>query len=165
MSKLISFVALFYLFCYNCPADTVVKYGANVSKENEKLGSTKALFISQQKQWNPLPFVSQYEIGGWVDNSGIKDRSSSGMIGASTGVHVKAGPFYAQALIGPALISRTDSALGGRFQFNNDVAFGLVDEENNATVGIAYKHISSAGISRPNRGRDFIMFRLSLPRN
>lgn len=165
MGRLISFFALFYLFCYNCPADTVIKYGSNVSKDNEKLGSTKALFVSQQRQWNPLPFVSQYEVGGWIDNSNINGRHSSGMISASTGVHVKSGPFFAQALVGPALITKIDSVLGGHFQFNNDVSFGLVDEENNATVGIAYKHISSAGLSSPNLGRDFLMFRLSLPWN
>jgi hypothetical protein len=143
-------------------ADTIVKYGVNVSREDEKLGSTKAIFIADQA---PIlgPIIRQYEIGGWVDNTGKPGQRSSLLGGASAGIHVNAGYLYAQALVGPSLISAPDSALGGHFQFNNDIALGLRDPDTKATIGLSYKHVSSAGLERPNRGRDFIMFRVSLP--
>lgn len=143
-------------------ADSVVKYGANVSSEHEKLGSTKAIFLSYQDVIFG-PFIKQYELGGWFDNTGIQGRRSSALLGASAGIHVNAGYLFAQALIGPCAISNTDSNLGGHFQFNNDIGLGLRDPETKSTIGLAYKHISSAGIFLPNKGRDLIMFRVSIP--
>lgn len=143
-------------------ADSIIKYGANASKENEPLGSTKSIFVSDQGDIVG-PFIRQYEIGGWFDNSGISGRHSSALLGASAGVGVNAQLFFAQALVGPSLISHPDSSLGGYFQFNNDYAFGLRDPNTRATIGFNYKHVSSAGIELPNRGRDFLMFRVSVP--
>lgn len=160
MSKGVLFLLL--ILAYTASADTAVKYGANASKNNEPLGSTKAVFVSNQETVVG-PFIRQYELGGWFDNSGIEGRRSSALAGASLGVNVNGGPFFGQALVGPALISCKDSSLGGPFQFNNDVAFGIRDDSNKATFGVAYKHVSSAGIELPNRGRDFLMFRISLP--
>lgn len=141
-------------------SDTVIKYGANVATESENLGVTKAVFIAQQFHLVG-PLISQLEGGGWFDNSGEPGRKSSALLGGSFGVHVDANYAYAQALVGPAYISQPDSALGGPFQFNNDVAFGLKDPKTGATVGINYKHVSSAGLETPNRGRDFWLFRVS----
>lgn len=140
----------------------MIKYGANVPSEAEKLGRTKALFLSyQDKLFGPI--IQQYEGGFWFDNSGIEGRRSSGLLGYSLGVNANAGSFFAQALVGPSLITSTDSNLGGPFQFNNDFGFGIKDQETGGSVGITYKHISSAGIELPNKGRDFIMFRVGVP--
>lgn len=160
MKKLL--LILSFLITCSAFADTVVKYGSNVCNENEKLGSTKTIFIADQTMIFG-PFVRQYELGGWVDNSGIEGRRSSLLGGASLGVNVNAEIFFAQALVGPSLISHTDSNLGGHFQFNNDIALGFRDPDTKATVGLSYKHVSSAGLASPNKGRDFIMFRVSIP--
>ena len=144
--------------------DLTVKYGANVSSDAEKMGRTKAIFIADQSSFKYLPFLlQQYEVGSWFDNSGIQGRRSSLMGGYSLGVNVNAGSMYAQALVGPALISSPDSNLGGNLQFNNDISIGLRDLRTEATIGLSYKHISSAGIAEPNRGRDFFMFRVGIP--
>lgn len=150
------------LIASHAMADTVIKYGANASKENEPLGSTKTIFLAYQETIFG-PFIKQYELGGWIDNSGHEGRKSSGLLGASAGINVNAQIFFAQALVGPSLISHTDTNLGGHFQFNNDIAFGFRDPDTKATVGFGYKHVSSAGLELPNRGRDFLMFRVSVP--
>ena len=155
-------IALSFLITYTTAADTVIKYGANVAKDDEPLGSTKAFFVAEQEHWFG-PFTRQYEFGGWFDNSGVSGRRNSALIGASLGVNVNAGYLYGQALFGPALISRTDSNLGGHLQFNTDVAVGLRDPKSGNTIGLAYKHVSSAGLASPNKGRDLIMFRVSIP--
>lgn len=160
MKKLL--LILSFLFASTAFADTAIKYGVNVPREGEKLGSSKSIFLSNQAPiWGPI--IRQYEIGGWVDNTGKPGQKSSLMGSVSAGVHVNAGVVYAQALVGPTLISTPDSALGGRFQFNNDFAIGLRDPETKATIGFNYKHLSSAGLERPNRGRDFLLFRVSIP--
>lgn len=140
--------------------DLIVKYGAQLPQKEEGLGTCKALFVAYQ---GPLSkqFIYQYEGGFWADNAGM-GRKSSAMTGVSGGLNVNTGPFFIQALTGPSLISRTDSVLGGAFQFNNDFGFGLRDRGNGNTIGASYKHLSSAGLSSPNRGRDFIMFRVSI---
>jgi hypothetical protein len=143
-------------------ADTVFKYGVNVPSGDKKLATTKALFIGEQSKLLGS-VISQWELGGWFDNSGIEGRKSSVLGSVSLGVHVNAGYLFTQALIGPALMLPTDSNLGGPLQFNNDFALGLRDPETKAAIGFAYKHISSAGIFKPNKGRDFIMFRVSIP--
>lgn len=143
-------------------ADTVAKYGVNVSKDKENMGSVKSIFIADQQRIAG-PIIRQYEIGGWVDNTGIEGRKSSLMLGPSIGVDVSNDTLFAQALVGPSMITNHDSALGGPLQFNNDIAFGVRDPQTKATVGLDYKHVSSGGLELPNRGRDFLMFRVSLP--
>lgn len=100
------------------------------------------------------------ELGAWVDNSG---RGQEGALiitkqlgispGADTGV-------FGKAFIGPALISNTDTVLGGYFQFKSDIGFGVRDEHS--FVCVNYSHISSAGLSRPNKGRDWLLFEIGL---
>ena len=141
-------------------ADLIVKYGAEIPKKDEGLGASKALFLSYQSLLNRL-FIYQYETGFWADNAG-SGRKSSFLTGPSIGVNVEAGYFYAQALSGPAIISATDSLLGGHLQFNNDVSFGIKDLKTSNTFGIDYKHISSAGLASPNAGRDFILIKVGI---
>ena len=142
-------------------ADAVAKYGVMIPKECESLSATKAVFVSKQSSLGG-PFIKQLEVGGWDDTDG-RGRKSSGMASASAGLNVNAGYIFAQALVGPAIISTPDKLLGGRFQFNNDFALGLRDPKTGASIGAAYKHISSAGLEHPNEGRDFILFRVGIP--
>lgn len=140
----------------------MIKYGSNVPSESERIGRTKAIFISYQDvMFGPL--IHQFEAGTWFDNSGIEGRKSSGLLGYSLGVNANAGSFFAQALVGPSFITATDSNLGGPLQFNNDFGFGIKDQHTGGSIGITYKHVSSAGLELPNKGRDFIMFRVGVP--
>ena len=102
----------------------------------------------------------QAEVGGWVDIAG-EGRKSSGYGAYQLGVETD-GPTFARVMAGPALISTPDSYLGGLLQFSEDFYIGLRGKNGN-TVGILYKHISSAGIEQPNEGRDLAGFQVSIP--
>jgi hypothetical protein len=52
--------------------------------------------------------------------------------------------------------------LGGPFQFNHDFLLG-VRGDNGALIGLDLKHMSSAGIEKPNVGRDFLLIHVELP--
>lgn len=153
-------VLLVLLLAQTVAAETIVKFGAQIPKGQEGLGGSKTLYLAYQNHFNG-PFIFQTEGGFWIDNVG-GGRKSASLLGTSLGVHVKAGYVFAQALTGPAVITDRDTILGGNLQINNDIAIGLVGEDGN-TFGVAYKHISSAGLSSPNKGRDFIMFRVGIP--
>lgn len=102
----------------------------------------------------------QYEFGGWVDIAG-GGRSSSGYAAYQLGVETD-GSVLARVMTGPAIITTPDSYLGGVFQFSEDFYIGLKGSNGN-TVGILYKHFSSAGLETPNYGRDFAGFQVSIP--
>lgn len=144
---------------FSALAESTIKYGAAIPKNQEKFGTAKALFLGYQEEFWVL--TKQYEAGFWSDSVG-NGRKSSGMLSASLGVTVYAGYVYFQALSGPGLITSPDNQLGGNFQFNNDFAFGFKDLNTGNTIGFNYKHVSSAGFEQPNRGRDFIMFRVGV---
>lgn len=95
------------------------------------------------------------EGGFWVDNRGAgNDGSVYGklQLGVAPG-NVQG--VYGSAFIGPALISQSDASLGGHFQFSEDIGVGVRDETS--FVHLGYVHFSSAGLSSPNRGRDFLI--------
>lgn len=106
--------------------------------------------------------IEQKEVGLWGDNKPIRGRSSSWYAQYGVGAHAVNGAFYAQAVTGVAYITDPDSHLGGHVQFVQDAGLGLLSEEGFG-VGLSYKHVSSAGLYTPNKGRDFILLRLSLP--
>ena len=64
---------------------------------------------------------------------------------------------------GPTLISSTDVALGGYFQFNETAYLGIRDPNTDDSIGIAYNHFSSAGLESPNVGKDFMCLEIKFP--
>lgn len=60
--------------------------------------------------------------------------------------------------MGPGYLQNPDSTLGGHFQFSLEGGVGLYDGKT--YIGLAWKHLSSAGIEMPNQGRDFIVIQL-----
>lgn len=107
-----------------------------------------------------LGLTYQYEAGGWTDVAG-GGRGGSGYGAVQAGVQTN-GPIYARVMTGPALITSPDSYLGGYLNFTEDFYIGLKGPNGN-TVGVKYKHISNAGITQPNVGRDFAGVEVSIP--
>ena len=149
---------LLFLLAQTCLADTYIKYGIGISKD-QQLGEVKVIAGGYQ---TPIyeSIISQIELGYWSDPH--LGRKSSIFGNVSFGLDIQAGILYTQALWGIALISQTDSILGGNFQFNHDIFLGLRDK-NGYSIGIGYKHISSAGIYMPNLGRDMLMIKMAVP--
>ncbi len=60
--------------------------------------------------------------------------------------------------IGPSYLSEHD--IGGRrkstrFQFSNELGFGISNASETVRLGLGYRHISNAGIKSPNNAVDF----------
>lgn len=62
--------------------------------------------------------------------------------------------------VGPGYLDQPDEILGGHFQFSLEGGIGISDK--NVYIGMAWKHLSSAGFEMPNQGRDFITVQLRL---
>lgn len=122
----------------------------------------KGLSLGKQDEYYFID--TKLEAGYIFDNhrqpSGTKDTAFGS---ASVGLEPMAGPIYLHFFQGVGLISTPDSLLGGRFQFFEDVGIGFRDQEKDIAVGFHYKHISSAGIYKPNKGRDMFGFQLMIP--
>jgi hypothetical protein len=99
---------------------------------------------------------------GYFNDIGGGGRKSSAWFGTSIGIEVNAYPLTLRQMIGPAVLTNTDVYLGGPFQFNNDIYVGLKDKSERS-IGVTYKHFSSAGIYQPNIGRDLILIQVGLP--
>lgn len=117
-------------------------------------GSMKYFGIRQeQKEFYNV--YSSYELGGWSDQ--LEGHKSS-LVGKLQ-IGINPGPavgLYGKAFIGVAAISQTDVLLGGNAQFCEDIGFGVRDLYTQ--MEITYSHFSSAGIFKPNVGRDFLLF-------
>lgn len=140
----------------NSKADEfIIKYGPGyLHSNNAELTSLGY----QNKLHNAI--YQKIEGGAWVDNA--SGMSNSLYISYSLGLRVDSGKAFAEWFFGPTLISSPDNNLGGTFQFNHDLFFGLRDKQG-YSVGLGIKHISSAGIEIPNLGRDFILIRIGVP--
>lgn len=122
-------------------------------------GSVKYFGI-RHEQHELRGVYSALEYGGWVDRAGGR-RSSSAVLKAQIGVNPGAERgVYGKAFIGLAAISHTDSYLGGQGQFAQDFGVGFRDYYTNFEV--AYSHFSSAGLAKPNKGRDFVLFSIGV---
>jgi hypothetical protein len=153
---------LFFLFAIPAQADSFFKYGVGVFVPGQQ-GKAEVKEFSlgvQNPTWMNL--TEQYEVGLWADRGTEHGRKSSFFGFYSLGPTVDAGSLYAQGLWGIGAISTTDSMLGGNFQFTQDLGLGLKDATRRA-VGLNYKHVSSAGIYSPNKGRDFLTIKLQIP--
>lgn len=100
------------------------------------------------------------EGGGWIARQA--DRKSSLFASAAWGYRVAA-PWgmFAEAYLGPGLIQYTDSQLGGHFQIFHSINLGWL--QDGWGLGLGFTHISNAGLTQVNRGRDFAGFRFIIP--
>jgi hypothetical protein len=100
------------------------------------------------------------EIGFYNDTGEAEGRHSAGFASYQLGVKPGTDNVYFSAFWGFAGITHTDSQLGGLAQFTSDFAFGFRDRISFVQLGL--KHISSAGIWKPNHGRDFILLSMGV---
>ncbi len=160
------FLAAFFLFfflslcCRIAAADQMAfKYGLGTLLPDNSGRNVKAFSLSYQ-DYMGFGITEQFELGAFGDTFG-HGRESSAFAFYSLGTTVDAEPFRLQALWGAGGISNPDNRLGGLFQFTHDLCFSLYNRTGES-IGIGYKHISSAGLSSPNRGRDFILMRMGV---
>lgn len=135
-------------------ADSLSVRGGPSLQDGKPSGETKYFGVRGETE-SGVGYVAT-EFGGWADNAGSGRKSSlisKAQIGVNPGSKVGV---YGKVFIGPALISGTDTMLGGNFQFAQDFGIGIRDRDTFVEFG--YSHVSSAGLSKPNKGRDFLTF-------
>lgn len=138
------------------PGGTYFKLGLGL---NEPLTATKSLFLGFQGPIKSI-FIWQAEVGGYY--AYLQQPDFIGMASGSLGISISNPYVYGKLLFGPALMTNTDSRLGSIFEFNDDAEFGIRDRQGYA-IGLNYKHISNAGLTPGNGGRNFLMIKVQVP--
>lgn len=105
-------------------------------------------------------FYWQGKAGLWGLGANSEGQKSSGYGTTGLGFRVDFTPVEFHAGWSAGLITTPDSFLGGVFEFQGDLGVTLRDRHGNG-IGLAYTHLSSAGIYSPNLGRDFGVLELS----
>jgi hypothetical protein len=151
------------LFSLPAKTDTIFRYGLGIAgSAQDSSTETKFASLSYQDEWFARFLVYQYEGGFWTDTRQDLGRNGSWFGSAQGGIKVSPGSFQVSWLVGPTLITNTDSMLGGAFQFNNELNLALQDGTG-ASIGLSLKNFSSAGIYKVNQGRDFLLLRMAIP--
>lgn len=162
MKKIITITVLMMLaLCEVAQAGTFARYGLGIARSAEYGNSNVKSFSIGYTDPIIGPIIYQTEVGYYNDASG-HGRRGSGFGNAGLGLEVDPGVFVFRSVWGVGGITTPDTMLGGRFQFNHDFLIG-VRGQNGALIGANLKHISSAGLNRPNLGRDFLLLHAELP--
>lgn len=150
--------ALVLLLTNLAHADAILfRYGLGFGAPNQSgRGEIKWFSVGIEKE-HPRPWVSQGEIGVISDMKQGLGRNSGLFVSYVAGPKMQLGPVQTRYLWGVGYLSHPDSLLSSRFQFTHDLTIGLYDLKSGLSLG--YKHISNAGITLPNRGRDFVTLR------
>ncbi len=154
-------IALLMVPTLQAEAGTYANYGIGIFHANDyNSAAVKSFSVGHNEQLFG-PVIYQYEGGYFGDSSG-HGREPSGFGSGELGVEADPGYFVLRSLWGVGFITTPDAMLGGPVQFNQDFLIG-VKGNNGAIIGLDYKHMSSAGLERPNLGRDFILIHVELP--
>lgn len=154
LSAIASVIPIKNAFCYHVS----LLYGQYPSKNSHllKLAAINLQFNHKPKRW----LKWKAEIGAIEDlrpNSAHQDYVAFG-----PGVDFYYKNLFLSVFMSGSFISPKDSYLGGHFQFHEDLYFGI---KTNSDIRIStfFKHISSAGIYTPNRGKNSTGLCLSIP--
>lgn len=142
--------------------ETEFKFGIgtlNSAKDSNAEVKTVSLGYSENFAFG---LRKKYQFQGWLDSRSDIGRKPGGYFSALLGVDVNPGDIYASFYMGVGLKLPNDSYLGGPLQFNEQLEVGIRDKQNKS-IGICISHISSAGIHKPNVGRDFIQLKVGVP--
>lgn len=153
-------VAIFALFSTSSFAGegTFLKYSVSAT---DKISSQKGLSFGYQSEF--LFLDTKWETGFWSDQSDRPGAKSSAFGYYSVGVEPTYQGLYVNFFQGVGAITHPDSVLGGPFQFFEDFGFGIKDRKRKTALGFQYRHVSSAGIFRPNKGRDMFGIQVRIP--
>ena len=70
--------------------------------------------------------------------------------------------FYVENYFGPGVITSTGKKLSGAIQFSTHLGLGFRDKRTGNEIGVLWKHISNAGMNKPNLGRDLLMLSVGI---
>lgn len=159
MLKILLLISLF-CFSFFARADVVTSVGVGKGILGEH-GTPFERAVAIGYQFDFGDFFVRPEAGYFEDISG--QGKSSAWAAPLLGVRAlsQVGPELHIA-VGPGYLQNPDEVLGGHFQFSLEGGIGLASADKKTYVGLAWKHLSSAGIEMPNMGRDMIVVQLRL---
>lgn len=150
----------FLLFSGSAMASLSISVGAGKAiTDNPPQPFERAVALGYQIPLG-MDVFARPEAGYFLDISG-GDHLSSWWAGAMLGVQaLSKNGTEIHIGVGPAYLENPDGILGGHFQFTPEFGIGISSED--VYIGVAWKHLSSAGFEMPNIGRDFITLQLRL---
>lgn len=144
-------IIIFAIFSLRASANELsFRYGVGAI---DKQSHTRYFSAVYRDNVSDIPILIKHTELGFSKDS--QDVNSWNLFRAY-GIEVKS-DWYFRAVIGMGLLTKKGKRLGGNFQFTEEVELGY------KRVGIGYKHISNAGIKKPNLGRDFIQMSINIP--
>lgn len=142
-------------------ADLTLNYGVGIAHSAKYSAFETKMFSAGIKNDLYGPFIEKYDLGLWADQIG-EGRKSSGFASYNLGIKVEPSILYMESSWGVGAVTNRDTYLGGNFpQFFQDLYAGVQDNRK-TKMGLNYRHISSAGLYKPNRGRDFVTVRIEV---
>ena len=128
-------------------ADSVYSIEGGIGVGNSDGMRTVNLGIADQV-WGAL--VEKGSVGLWADGPG----SASGYAAYQLGWHISTGGVAISLYTGPCLITTPDILLGSPLEFMSDLHVDFYNRDG--MIGVYYRHISDAGLTLVNVGRDSI---------
>lgn len=161
----ITLLILNFCFTYS-QANIFAQWGiANEPRGTNNKTAVKFVEFGRSGEYGKLAYTVGG--GGWIDNTGYTYKSGDWTYKASSsyfveslfGVEPKSEHFYLNYKLGPTIISNTDAYLGSNLQCGHELGFGMRDIRD-VRVGFVIKHMSNAGLVKPNLGRDWLGVRM-----
>lgn len=70
---------------------------------------------------------------------------------------------YVDHYFGPGYVMKGNSKIAEGLNFSMHIGIGWRDPMKGTTIGMNWKHISNAGIRKPNKGMDFVLIQVGIP--
>ncbi len=70
---------------------------------------------------------------------------------------------YVDHYFGPGYVMKGNSKISEGLNFSMHMGIGWRDPVKGTTIGMNWKHISNAGMRKPNKGMDFILIQVGIP--
>lgn len=147
------------LMCQSAYADLTANVGLGKAAFGPPhIPFERTLSLGYQQDSQSGAFL-RLEIGWFLDISG--HGKSSFWVAPLLGISSQTSTgFELHLAIGPGYLQNPDERLGGHFQFSLEGGGGILSHDT--YVGVAWKHLSSAGLEMPNMGRDFVVTQFRL---
>lgn len=153
IKKIMSVIVLLgYCGVANAYENIVYRMGFGLSNTKDS-----ALYsLGYERNFKHSIFQYKFDVGAWTTTRPGRASSPYGafLLGPKFGDDTG---FNLRTMAGISIIGLTDEMLGSNFQFTEEAIISY------QTVGIGYKHVSNAGIVKPNLGRDYLYIHFTFP--
>jgi len=126
-------------------ANVAVKLGSGIFQSNKNV----AVYSLSYRHYTTPFFFQNAEVGYWVDNK--KNSKNSYYEQYSLGLRKRISSYWVEGQMGGSIVTGVDQYLSSAFEFTEEISLGYKN------IGISMRHYSNAGLSSPNKGRNFIL--------